>query len=148
MRVAIVGAGAVGRSIAAELPGNGHTVMLIEKNGAKVRAKTVPGAEWVQADACEVSSLEEAQLATCDVVIAATGDDKANLVEVTLPAHTPLAGTPVRGLKLPVDSALVTILRGGRVIVPQGDDSLEAGDELLFVATSAVEEEIRDALGH
>jgi trk system potassium uptake protein len=73
---------------------------------------------------------------------------QANLVEVTLPAHTPLAGTPVRGLKLPVDSALVTILRGGRVIVPQGDDSLEAGDELLFVATSAVEEEIRDALGH
>ena len=26
---------------------------------------------------------------------------EANLVEVTLPAHTPLAGTPVRSLKLP-----------------------------------------------
>ena len=73
---------------------------------------------------------------------------EANLVEVTLPAHTPLAGAPVRALKLPKDSALVTILRGGRVIVPQDDDSLEAGDELLFVATSAVEEEIRAALGH
>jgi len=58
------------------------------------------------------------------------------------------AGAPVRALKLPKDSALVTILRGGRVIVPQDDDSLEAGDELLFVATSAVEEEIRAALGH
>jgi trk system potassium uptake protein TrkA len=54
----------------------------------------------------------------------------------------------VRSIKLPNDSALVTILRGGRVIVPQADDTLEAGDELLFVATSAVEEEIRDALGH
>ncbi len=63
-------------------------------------------------------------------------------------AHTPLAGAPVRALKLPNDSALVTILRGGRVIIPQADDSLEAGDELLFVATSAVEEEIRAALGH
>ena len=90
MRVAIVGAGAVGRSIAIELLGNGHAVMLIEKNGLKVRAKTVPGAEWVQADACEVSSLEEAQLATCDVVIAATGDDKANLV-VSLLAKTEFA---------------------------------------------------------
>ena len=73
---------------------------------------------------------------------------QANLVEVTLPAHTPLAGTPVKALKLPTDSALVTILRGGRVIVPQGDDGLEPGDELLFVATTAVEQDIRAALGH
>src|SRR3712207_9405746 len=90
MRVAIVGAGAVGRSIAGELLGNGHTVMLIEKDGRKVRTRAVPGAEWVQTDACEVSSLQEAQLATCDVVLAATGDDKANLV-VSLLAMTDLA---------------------------------------------------------
>jgi trk system potassium uptake protein len=90
MRVAIVGAGAVGRSIAGELLGNGHTVMLIEKDARKVRTRSVPGAEWVQADACEVSSLEEAQLATCDVVVAATGDDKANLV-VSLLAKTEFA---------------------------------------------------------
>jgi trk system potassium uptake protein len=82
MRVAIVGAGAVGRSIAGELLGNGHAVMLIEKDGKKVRTRSVPGAEWVQADACEVSSLEEAQLAT--------GDDKANLV-VSLLAKTEFA---------------------------------------------------------
>ncbi len=63
-------------------------------------------------------------------------------------ADTPLAGKPVRKIKLPRDAALVTILRGGRVIVPQGDDTLEAGDELLFVATAAVEEDIRTALGH
>ena len=50
----------------------------------------MPGAEWVQADACEVTSLEEAQLATCDVVVAATGDDKANLV-VSLLAKTEFA---------------------------------------------------------
>ena len=72
---------------------------------------------------------------------------QANLVEVTLPEDTPLAGRPVRGLKLPPDSALVMILRGGRVIVPQADDALEPGDELLFVATAAVEDEIHAALG-
>jgi trk system potassium uptake protein TrkA len=32
------------------------------------------------ADACELSSMEEAGVQTCDVLIAATGDDKANLV--------------------------------------------------------------------
>ena len=143
----------------------------------------------MHADACELASLEEAGLATCDVVIAATGDDKvnlvvsllaktefavtassrgsttprnewlfrpswgvdvavstprvlaalveeavtvgdlvrlmtfrqgqANLVEVTLPEDTPLGGPAGGRLKLPADSALVVVLRGGRVIVPQ-----------------------------
>lgn len=216
MRVAIAGAGAVGRSIASELIENDHEVMLIERVAAHIEPHTVEAAEWVQADACELASLEEAGLQTCDVVIAATGDDKvnlvvsllaktefavrrvvarvndprnewlfteawgvdvavstprmlaamveeavsvgdlvrlltlrqgqANLVEVTLPADTRLAGKPVRSLELPRDAALVVILRGGRVIVPQPDDSLEPGDELLFVAAADVEQEIRTAL--
>ncbi len=217
MRVAIAGAGAVGRSIALELVDNNHQVMLIERELSNIDPESVEAAEWVHADACELASLEEAGLETCDVVIAATGDDKvnlvvsllaktefavrrvvarvndptnewlfgqnwgvdvavstprllaalveeavavgdlvrlmtfrqgqANLVEVTLPEDTPLAGQAVGGLKLPADSALVVVLRGGRVIVPQADDALEPGDELLFVATTAVEDEIHAALG-
>jgi trk system potassium uptake protein TrkA len=69
-------------------------------------------------------------------------------VEITLDSETEVAGQPVSSLKLPRDAALVTILRGGRVIVPQPDDTLESGDELLFVATAAVEQEIRTALGY
>jgi trk system potassium uptake protein TrkA len=217
VRVAIAGAGAVGRSIALELVDNNHQVMLIERELSNIDPEAVEAAEWVHADACELASLEEAGLETCDVVIAATGDDKvnlvvsllaktefavrrvvarvndptnewlfgqnwgvdvavstprllaalveeavavgdlvrlmtfrqgqANLVEVTLPEDTPLAGQAVGGLKLPADSALVVVLRGGRVIVPQADDALEPGDELLFVATAAVEDEIHAALG-
>ena len=216
MRVAIAGAGAVGRSIAAELIENQHEVMLIERDLAAIEPETVERAEWVNADACELASLDEADLESCDVVIAATGDDKvnlvvsllakmefavrrvvarvndprnewlfdetwgvdvavstprmlaavveeavsvgelvrlmtlrqgqANLIEVTLPETTPLAGRPVRDLRLPADAALVVILRGGRVIVPQPDDPLEGLDELLFVAAVDVEEEIRAAL--
>ena len=80
MRIAIAGAGNVGRSIAQELIGNGHRVMLIERQPRQLRPERVPEAEWVLADACELSSLEEADVAGCDVVVAATGDDKANLV--------------------------------------------------------------------
>ena len=80
MRVAIAGAGAVGRSIARELIQNGHKVLLIDKNPASIKPDRVPKAEWLLADSCELSSLEEAHLDHCDVVIAATGDDKANLV--------------------------------------------------------------------
>lgn len=80
MRVVIAGAGSVGRSIARELLRNDHEVVLIDKDAAAARMARVPSATWLQADACELSTLEEADLATCDVVVAATGDDKANLV--------------------------------------------------------------------
>jgi trk system potassium uptake protein TrkA len=216
MRVTVAGAGAVGRSIAAELVEADHEVMLIERDLAQVEPESVPQAEWVHADACELASLEEARVQGCDVVIAATGDDKvnlvvsllaktefavrrvvarvndprnewlftdawgvdvavstprmlaamveeavtvgdlvrlltlrqgtANLVEVTLPANTPLAGRAVREVPLPREAALVAILRGGRVIVPQADDPLEPGDEMMFVAGEDVEEEIQRVL--
>src|SRR5918995_2695668 len=90
MRVAIAGAGNVGRSIAQELIGNGHQVMLIERQPKMLRPERVPAAEWILADACELASLEEADMASCDVVVAATGDDKANLV-VSLLAKTEFA---------------------------------------------------------
>ena len=52
-------------------------------------------------------------------------------------------GHPVRDVPLPRDSALVAILRGKRVVAPTPADTLEAGDELVFVCTTAVEEEVR-----
>jgi trk system potassium uptake protein TrkA len=87
MRIAIAGAGAVGRSIARELIANGHNVLLIDKDARKVRTERIPEAEWLHADACELSSLEDAKLEDCEVVIGATGDDKVNLV-VSLLAKT------------------------------------------------------------
>jgi trk system potassium uptake protein len=90
MRVAIAGAGAVGRSIARELIDNGHEIMLIDRNPEKVDPSRVPRAEWLHADAAELASLEEARLQDCDVVISATGDDKVNLV-VSLLAKTEFA---------------------------------------------------------
>lgn len=215
MKVAIAGAGAVGRSIARELVRNDHEVMLVERKLEHVEPDSVPEARWVHGDACELTLLESAELENYDVVIAATGDDKANLVlsllattefgvarvvarvndprnewlfdeswgvdvavstprmlaslveeavtvgdlvrlmtlrkgsnliEITLPDTTALAGKPVHKLRLPRDAALVTILRGERVIVPQPDDPLEGGDELLFVASEEVEDELRSVI--
>jgi trk system potassium uptake protein TrkA len=213
MRVAIGGAGNVGRSIAQELIDHGHDVLLIEKQPSALRPERVPTAEWILADCCEVASLQEADVAGCDVVVAATGDDKvnlvlsllaktefavarvvarvnraenewlfneqwgvdvavskprlmaalveeavsvgdlvrlmtfrqsqANLVEITLPESAPFVGQMVRDVSLPRDSALVAILRGKRVVVPSPADSLEAGDELVFVCTTEVEDEVR-----
>jgi trk system potassium uptake protein len=91
MRVAIAGAGAVGLFIANDLREAGHEILLIEQKPAvKERSVTAEGVEWWIADACEVSSLRDAGLERCDVVVAATGDDEDNLV-VSLLAKTEFA---------------------------------------------------------
>ena len=182
MRVAIVGAGAVGRSIAGELLENGHEILLIDKAPTAISVERVPQAEWLLADACEITSLDEAALQRCNVVIAATGDDKVNLVVsllakteygvprvvarvnnpknewlfneswgVDVAVSTPrlmsaLAGTQVGDVRWPEDTSLVTIIRGTRVLTPSQEDSLEAGDELLFVAAQAREQQLEELL--
>ncbi|HEX6597332.1 MAG TPA: TrkA family potassium uptake protein, partial [Acidimicrobiales bacterium] len=82
MKVAIAGAGNVGTYIAADLQDGGHQVLLIEQDPdavARVRA-SLKGVTVVEADACEVTSLQELQLELYDVVVSATGDDEDNLV--------------------------------------------------------------------
>ncbi len=219
MRVAIAGAGNVGRSIALELLGNGHEVLLVEREPRAMKVDTVPRAEWLLADACELETLVQAGVQTCNVVVAATGDDKvnlvvsllaktefgvdrvvarvnhpknewlfneswgvdvsvssprllaavveeavsvgdlvrlltfrkggANLVELTLADDAPLVGKLIGTVPWPNDSALVAVLREGRVVLPTPDAALEAGDELLLVATSEVEDELDQLLsGH
>jgi len=91
MRVAVAGAGAVGLYIANDLQSTGHQVLLIEQQPeVRERSTTVEGVEWHIADACEVSSLRDAGLEGCEVVVAATGDDEDNLV-VSLLAKTEFA---------------------------------------------------------
>jgi trk system potassium uptake protein TrkA len=71
---------------------------------------------------------------------------QANLVEITLPASAPHVGRTVQDVPLPHDTALVAILRGKRVLVPSPDDPLEAGDELVFICTAEVENELQEIL--
>ncbi|OKL45985.1 potassium transporter TrkA [Boudabousia liubingyangii] len=80
MKIVIAGAGSVGRSIARELLSHSHEVTLIDKNPSKLRVASVAEADWILADACSPDALEDAGLQTADVIVAATGDDKANLV--------------------------------------------------------------------
>ena len=81
MRVAIAGAGNVGQFIANDLVANGHDVLVIEQSESVVaRAEPTAGIEWHVADACEVTELRALGLESCDVVVAATGDDEDNLV--------------------------------------------------------------------
>lgn len=81
MKVAIAGAGNVGTFLAEDLAASGHEVLLIEKDpDLAAKLHPVPGVQVLAADACEVSSLQDAQLDEVDVCVAVTGGDEDNLV--------------------------------------------------------------------
>ena len=220
MRVIVVGAGKVGKHIAADLSKAGHNVLVLDNDRAvidgAIKAAELPDVEWRVADACEVSQLEAAGLAAADVVAAVTGDDEDNLVvsllakqefavprvvarvnhpknewmfnetwgvdvsvstphlltalveeavtvgtlvrllqfeggkagleEVTLAESSPAAGKQVADLRLPRNCTIVAVLRERAVIVPRGDTTLEVGDEVIVLATSDAEDDVRAAL--
>jgi trk system potassium uptake protein TrkA len=81
IRIAVAGAGKVGRYVARDLLAKGHELVIIEQNRDKLKAiKDEIEANWVAGDACELHTLDEAVLSSCDVMVAATGDDEDNLV--------------------------------------------------------------------
>jgi trk system potassium uptake protein TrkA len=95
-----------------------------------------------------MSALVEEAVTVGDLVRLMTfRQGEANLVEITLPPSAPYVGHAIHTVPLPRDSALVAILRGRRVLVPSADDTLEPGDELMFVASQDVEDELAALLG-
>lgn len=80
MKIAVVGAGSVGLAIARELVRHGHEIVLIDNSPDAIHVSEVPQADWALADACSPSALEGAEVRSCDSLVAATGDDKVNLV--------------------------------------------------------------------
>ncbi|MGH2827279.1 MAG: potassium channel family protein [Actinomycetota bacterium] len=83
MRIAIAGAGNVGTFVAADLRTRGNDVVVIEQSKdqvEKVQHDSDLDVNWVIGDACEIHTLDAAVLSSCEVVVAATGDDEDNLV--------------------------------------------------------------------
>src|SRR2546427_1331616 len=71
---------------------------------------------------------------------------KVTLVELTLREGSKVAGRPMYELRLPLDSAIVAIVRDDHVLIPQPETVLAAGDELMAIARPEVEDELRSAL--
>jgi trk system potassium uptake protein TrkA len=84
-----------------------------------------------------MSALVEEAVSVGDLVRLFTfRQGEANLVELTLPEDSPIVGTAIADVAWPVDTTLVSIIRGKHVLAPLPDLPLEAGDELIFVTTA------------
>jgi trk system potassium uptake protein TrkA len=92
-----------------------------------------------------VAAVEEAVSIDDLVRLMTLHHGRGTIVEITLGEDAPLVGKAVGEVAVPAGAALLTILRGGAVIVPMAESSLAAGDELVFVTSADVEQQIRDA---
>ena len=214
MYVIVAGGGKIGFYLARELIAQGHEILVIEKNGARVEAIANDlGNVVLKGNADEASVLGEAGGNRADVVCAVTGDDEDNLVicqvakrrfnvprtiarinnpanesifrllgidvtvssteiilsvieqeipsqalvpllrlrhadlevvDAKLPKDTPLDGVALRDLRLPAESLVAIVIRGGEPIFPGGATTLRAGDEIIALTRSAHEEALRD----
>ncbi len=216
MKVVIAGGGNVGTFLAADLQSTGHDVLVVEIDPEVVERAGQTTFRWLVGDACEVSVLDKAGLASADVVVATTGDDEdnlvisllakqefavprvvarvnhpknhwlfnqtwgvdvcvsiphllsalveeavtvgtlvrlmqlessgAHLVEVTLTPQSPARGKELQDLGMPRDATVVAIVRRAHVVVPRGDTTLEAGDEVLILTAPESEDAVRALL--
>jgi trk system potassium uptake protein len=217
IRIAVAGGGNAGRFVAKDLHSRGHDIIVIEQNKDLVEShQDQYDFNWVVGDACELTTLDEAVLSSCDVAVAATGDDEDNLVisllakqefavprvaarvnhpdnewlfnetwgvdvsvsmphlltslveeavtvgdlvrllnlehgavallEVRLADGSPAAGKTAKELNMPSDCALVAVVRDGHVLTPREETSLEAGDEVLALAQTEAENDLRALL--
>jgi trk system potassium uptake protein len=81
-RVMVLGGGAVGTRVAEQLQSEGASVVLVEHDPqrAKALSERLPRVTVVQGDIADTELLLEESVARMDLVIAATGDDAANVL--------------------------------------------------------------------
>jgi trk system potassium uptake protein TrkA len=73
-------------------------------------------------------------------------EGKAGLVEVTLAEESPADGRRISDLGMPRDASVVAVIRDRRVVVPRGDTTLQAGDEVIALVTEDAEDAVRAIL--
>jgi trk system potassium uptake protein TrkA len=68
----------------------------------------------------------------------------ARLMEVTLADTSPAIGTALADLDVPRDATVVAVIRGDHVVVPRGDTTFFAGDEVLLLLTGTSDEFVQE----
>jgi trk system potassium uptake protein TrkA len=68
--------------------------------------------------------------------------ERLGIIEVEVASGSPADGAMVKDLGLPEGSLVISILRDGSGFVPLSDSVIEAGDEVLIVLDSGLEDKV------
>ena len=68
--------------------------------------------------------------------------ERLEIIEIEVAQGSPADGTQVRDLRIPEGSLVISILRDGSCFVPVADSVVQAGDEVLLVLDTGLEDEV------
>jgi trk system potassium uptake protein TrkA len=142
MYIIIVGAGKVGYHLGMLLMTQGHEVMLIEKDRAKVNLLSLDFHEAImEGDGSTVEVLREAGANRADVVVAATGNDEDNLVTCQITKLVFLKPRTIARVNNPRNEELFAGLgvdasvSGTKLINAIIEEQVKAGDMMIPLLT-------------
>jgi trk system potassium uptake protein TrkA len=102
------------------------------------------GIEHVVSSTEAILMMIEQQIPSAHLIpLAALKQGNLEIVEVDLDASSPVVGKSLAEISLPEGSCVVSIIRAGRAIVPQGDTKLEEGDTVITLVESSKEAQMR-----
>jgi trk system potassium uptake protein len=78
------------------------------------------------------------------VHLLALEEERLEIIELEVTPNAPTVGLRVSDIALPEGSLIISVLRGGSGFVPKPDTVIEAGDEVLLVLDSGLEETITE----
>ena len=81
-----------------------------------------------------IASLIERQTASRDIQnLLPIAEGKVNVMEIALEKDNPIVGKTIDDIALPNGALIASILRQGEVIVPSGENALQALDRLIII---------------
>jgi len=75
-------------------------------------------------------------------------EDRVEAIEFNVPTNSSLVGVPFRELKLRKNLLIAGIVRqNGQIVIPGGNDTLLAGDDVIVVTTDTTLQDLQEILG-
>lgn len=120
--------------------------LLAKSHGAKRAIALVDRHEYVTlAPSLGVDACISPRLATAGAILklvrpagvaamATIEQSNAEILEIVVPAHSPLVGRPLKDMDVPTGSIIGVIVRRDDVVIPGGDDRLEPNDHVVVFA--------------
>ncbi|MBQ9092263.1 MAG: NAD-binding protein, partial [Anaerotignum sp.] len=73
-------------------------------------------------------------------------NEQVEALEFRVNEKSPIVGIPLKNLKTKDELLVATIIRGSRIIIPGGNDSIEVGDSVIVVTTNKQLMDLKDIL--
>ncbi len=95
-----------------------------------------------------IYNLLEQQIESDQVIpLAALRRGNLEIVEIDVSDDSPVLGERIAKLDLPLDTLIISVVRGEHALIPNFDTRIEPGDDVIALVKSDREHELREAFG-